>query len=178
MKRKIILLTLVILILVVLPVALLIYLNWSYKNKISQCPYIDTSNYGIDVFFEDCFGVISIERRTSGEEFYLIQDDKHKYTIENVDFKRQYGLNNGYLYIYRAPDENFQTLLGNDKIYYEKLFKAGEIKTLEYENFEKISKYMKVDVNTGEVSLYSSFVEMSSDDSNIFRELVNKNKDL
>ncbi|OGY42211.1 MAG: hypothetical protein A2Y67_01685 [Candidatus Buchananbacteria bacterium RBG_13_39_9] len=125
-------------------------------------------------------GIISIEDWKIPQRHYEIRDDKHSYIIEFVNNTKQYKLNDGSLYIYRAPDESFQTQLGNnnEKVFYEKLFMNGEIKTIEYDNFEKIPKYMKVDVNTGEVSLYNSFGEMTSGDSNIYRELVNKNKDL
>lgn len=171
MKRNYFLIASIVIILLIVPITIIAFLIQSYNNKISTCPYINTNIFGRDISFEDCFGIISIDRRTLGEVFYMIKDDKHSYSIEIVKTTRQYKLSNGYLYIYRMPDSNFQTTLGNDKIYYEKLFMNGEIKTIEYDSFDKIPRYIKVDTNTGEVVLFNATGEMSEVDKKIFEEL-------
>ena len=98
MKRKKFFL-IIIITFIILPLLFLMYRAWSIKEKMENCPYLDTSRFGRDIDFYDCFNFYSIEINYEPQKYYRINDDKNAYIIASIKDKSQYKVINGYIYI-------------------------------------------------------------------------------
>lgn len=147
----------------------------------SKCRYLRSERYGgtLDIiYFENCFGVISIESSayfgTNRKRMpYTIRDDKHNYDITTVADKTNYKLVRDNLYIY---DDYFPLIAAPDRLdpvnYGERFFVDGELQSFTYPHLVDVPKYIKVDINTGEVLIHTnSLDEISDSDRSEFEKL-------
>lgn len=164
--------SLLIVLLVVVSISYLSKNDKQIEEKKNSCEYVDNNRYGsfVDLTsFVDCFGILSVETNDSA---YTIRDDKHDYNIAIVGSKKDYLLQNDFLYIY---DDYFKKIAKPDSKepvnYGMEYFVNGEVKLFTYPHIPDIPKYIKVEINTGEVTLYKTYDQMPKDAKQIYEEL-------
>jgi len=160
----------------------LIGLQFDYEEKIARCPeYEDTVYFGSgsqDYSFVDCYGVVIIEkspRTHPSERHYAIKDvrDKH-YWIASVSSKNAYKIEEEFIYVFddniESADPNVE--LNNVWMYSRHFYVKGEFKAFYYSERSEIPLYLKINTQTGEVTLYNVFEEMPENDREVFEGIL------
>ncbi|MBN1325549.1 hypothetical protein JW977_01015 [Candidatus Falkowbacteria bacterium] len=176
MKKKIL-----IVIIILVPISFLLlfilYGKYSYEKTITKCPEIrniESGHYGRDISFEDCYGIISIDRwnPTISDTLYNFRDFKHDYYFAGINDLNGYAMRDSNLYIINKGVGKSKVSFDNVRYQYEeKYFINGEFKYFYYDKIEDIPIFLKVNTMSGEVAFYKSLDEPSESDRKIFEEL-------
>jgi len=174
---------------VILVLASLAYLIYGFfywqkltADRIAACQYLDNNRYGKDISLVDCFGIFSIEHTTSWEDnrslsYYIIRDDKHANGFAMIENLKQYKIVGDYMYVYEKligkPEGYTRLKYGKDEPwkYPRQYYIRGEVKEIYYNSPLEFPHYLKVEMTTGEVTLYNTYVQMPEEAKNIFKEL-------
>jgi len=170
-------LSFVILFVVILVILISLNGNKEFENKLKKCPGIKDTNwghYGRDIDFVDCMGIISIDRwnRSLSDTLYNFRDFKHDYYFAGINDLSQYGVVNDFLYV-KDFDKYEGYVIYDDgaKHYTQNFLTDGKVKQYLYDSPDEIPRFRKVNVQTGEITLYKTFDEMPESDRKIFEEL-------
>ena len=183
--RKILLITLIIILVVLLGIMLWNYLHEKYGYDESKCyNYPEQRPFGtqMDSRIVDCRGYIYIDEdiKCSDDDLIIntqcgdrtIYDENRNVII--VDKLDNYRIIDNIIYVVGEIETNVITTNEGDKHIFYHYQINGEEQIVEVEEGDIIPRYMKINSQTSDIIPYKHYSEIPVEDRAVFEELENK----
>jgi len=128
--------------------------------------------FGADLRFLECYGILAKEQDLDDGHFQLY-DHMNKYIVAVLSKEKSLRVIDYRAYLLQPQSESYSIRYDADlSEYYVWYYSDGRFKQLAFKNLDQIPKYISVDINNGEVTIYpNNLEEITEVEKKIFQEL-------